>query len=143
LYSPTSIPLEPKNTVLSDNILSVYQKATLQTMGIVLYELRDAIRVVDSVDVTKSPGVMEMSDHSVQEPLLIDETDAFIKQLLSIFDVSSSAELGLTWQVQDSETIMLKNNTLMTPDAKTLRKSNLKKQLWDTLHVFFKTQEWS
>nr|WP_297347781.1 hypothetical protein [uncultured Glaciecola sp.] len=143
MYSPTSIPLEPNNTVLSDNILSVYQKATLQTMGIVLYELRDPITVIDSVDVIKSPGIMESSHPFIQEPLLIDETDAFIKQLLSIFNVSSSAELGLTWQVQDSETIMLKNNILMTPDAQTLRKSNLKKQLWDTLHVFFKTQEWS
>ncbi len=112
-------------------------------MGIVLYELRDPITVIDSVDVIKSPGIMESSHPFIQEPLLIDETDAFIKQLLSIFNVSSSAELGLTWQVQDSETIMLKNNILMTPDAQTLRKSNLKKQLWDTLHVFFKTQEWS
>lgn len=137
MYSPTPIPLEPNNTTLSDNALSAYQKATLQTMGIVLYELRDAISAAESVD------VIESSHPSVQEPIFIDEADAFIKQLFSIFDVSSSAELGLTWQVQDNETVMLKDNTLITPDAKTLRKSDLKKQLWGTLQVFFKTKEWS
>ena len=143
MYSPKSIPLEHNNSALGYNTLSAYQKATLQTMGIVLYELRDAITVAESVVVIKPSGVLESSHPSIQEPILIDETDAFIKQLFSIFGVSSSAELGLTWQVQDSTEITLKDNILTTPDLKALRKSDLKKQLWDTLHVFFKTQEWS
>jgi hypothetical protein len=142
LYSPTPIPLDTNNTALgninlSHSTLSAYQKATLQTMGIVLYTRRDVITVIES------SGVTDSSHPFIQEPMLMDETDTFIKQLFSLFDVSSSVELGLTWQVQDIETIMLKDNILITPDAKTLRQPDLKKQLWNTLQVFFKTQEWS
>ena len=143
MYSPTPIDLHQNDIAISDDTLSAYQKATLQKMGIVLYELRDAINVAESVHVSKSSGAMESSQPSIQELRLIDETDPFIKQLFSIFGVSSSGELGITWQVQDSEMIMLKDNILTTPDVEILRRADLKKQLWDTLHVFFKTQQWS
>jgi len=164
LYSPKPSPLDfnntalsntalsntaLSNTALSDNTLSDYQKATLQAMGIVLYELREATAVVnavgavESVDVVEAANAVESSSDSIAEHKLIDEADVFIKQIFAIFNVSSSAELGFTWQVQDSKTIILEDNILITPDAKTLRTARFKKQLWETLQVFFKSQEWS
>lgn len=153
MHSSTSIPLEHESDPLgndtmsvpavSNKALTIYQKATLQAMGIVLYERRGAVSVAESLELTKSNDVVESTHSSAFKTTSIDESDLFIKQLFSIFNVSNSAELGLSWQVHDEETIMLKDNILITPDAKRLKRSDLKKQLWGTLRVFFKTKEWS
>jgi hypothetical protein len=141
LYSPRPSPLQSNNsafeeralneTALNETALNDYQKATLQAMGIVLYELRD------------NPRAAELNNPAIEQVNFIDQTDTFIKQILAVFNVTSIAELGFTWQIQDSETIMLKDNILISPDAKALTSPLLKKQLWETLQDLFKTQEWS
>jgi len=136
LYSPKPIPLQSNNSAfeesaLKNSRLNDYQKSTLQAMGIVLYELRDSTCGVES------------NNPAIEQANFIDQADTFIKQILAVFNVTSIAELGLTWQIQDSETIILKDNILITPDAKTLTSPLLKKQLWETLKNLFKTQEWS
>jgi hypothetical protein len=136
LYSPKPSPLQASSSASEESasknsLLSDYQKATLQAMGIVLYELRD-----DTCDI-------ESNNPAIQQAKFIDQADTFIKQILAVFNVTSIAELGLTWQIQDSETIILKNNILMTPDANTLTSPLLKKQLWEALQDLFMTQEWS
>jgi hypothetical protein len=136
LYSPKPIPLQSNNSAfeesaLKNSRLNDYQKSTLQAMGIVLYELRDSTCGVES------------NNPAIEQANFIDQADTFIKQILAVFNVTSIAELGLTWQIQDSETIILKDNILITPDAKTLTSPLLKKQLWETLQNLFKTQEWS
>jgi hypothetical protein len=136
LYSPKPSPLQSNNSAfeeraLTETALNDYQKATLQAMGIVLYELRD------------NPRAVESNNPAIEQVNFIDQTDTFIKQILAVFNVTSIAELGFTWQIQDSETIMLKDNILISPDAKALTSPLLKKQLWETLQDLFKTQEWS
>ena len=136
MYSPKPIPLQSNNSAfeesaLKNSRLNDYQKTTLQAMGIVLYELRDSTCGVES------------NNPAIEQANFIDQADTFIKQILAVFNVTSIAELGLTWQIQDSETIILKDNILITPDAKTLTSPLLKKQLWETLQNLFKTQEWS
>lgn len=136
MYSPKPIPLQSNNSAfeesaLKNSRLNDYQKSTLQAMGIVLYELRDSTCGVES------------NNPAIEQANFIDQADTFIKQILAVFNVTSIAELGLTWQIQDSETIILKDNILITPDAKTLTSPLLKKQLWETLKNLFKTQEWS
>jgi hypothetical protein len=136
LYSPKPSPLQSNNSAfeeraLTETALNDYQKATLQAMGIVLYELRD------------NPRAVESNNPAIEQVNFIDQTDTFIKQILAVFNVTSIAELGFTWQIQDSEAIMLKDNILISPDAKTLTSPLLKKQLWETLQDLFKTQEWS
>jgi hypothetical protein len=136
LYSPRPSPLQSNNSAfeeraLNETALNDYQKATLQAMGIVLYELRD------------NPRAAELNNPAIEQVNFIDQTDTFIKQILAVFNVTSIAELGFTWQIQDSETIMLKDNILISPDAKALTSPLLKKQLWETLQDLFKTQEWS
>jgi len=136
LYSPKPLPLQSNNSAfeesaLKNSRLNDYQKSTLQAMGIVLYELRDSTCGVES------------NNPAIEQANFIDQADTFIKQILAVFNVTSIAELGLTWQIQDSETIILKDNILITPDAKTLTSPLLKKQLWETLQNLFKTQEWS
>jgi hypothetical protein len=136
LYSPRPSPLQSNNSAfeeraLNETALNDYQKATLQAMGIVLYELRD------------NPRAAESNNPAIEQVNFIDQTDTFIKQILAVFNVTSIAELGFTWQIQDSETIMLKDNILISPDAKALTSPLLKKQLWETLQDLFKTQEWS
>lgn len=136
MYSPKPIPLQSNNSAfeesaLKNSRLNDYQKSTLQAMGIVLYELRDSTCGVES------------NNPAIEQANFIDQADTFIKQILAVFNVTSIAELGLTWQIQDSETIILKDNILITPDAKTLTSPLLKKQLWETLQNLFKTQEWS
>ncbi|WP_157825579.1 hypothetical protein [Glaciecola sp. 33A] len=116
---------------MNETALNDYQKATLQAMGIVLYELRE------------NPRAAELNNPAIEQVNFIDQTDTFIKQILAVFNVTSIAELGFTWQIQDSETIMLKDNILISPDAKALTSPLLKKQLWETLQDLFKTQEWS
>lgn len=171
-------------TALSKNTLSDYQKATLQTMGIPLYERREGISLfdflsqpsealADSAASTKGTGANsvldiehsdnhvadESDDHvtdkSVTQRLtqrvqkeqkrleLIDESNDFIKQVLSVFAVDNTAELGLIWQVHDSEIISLEDNALITPDPRTLTAAISKKQLWRTLESHFKGQGWS
>ena len=136
MYSPKPLPLQSNNSAfeesaLKNSRLNDYQKSTLQAMGIVLYELRDSTCGVES------------NNPAIEQANFIDQADTFIKQILAVFNVTSIAELGLTWQIQDSETIILKDNILITPDAKTLTSPLLKKQLWETLQNLFKTQEWS
>ncbi|MFT6330914.1 MAG: hypothetical protein ACJAYN_002861 [Bermanella sp.] len=136
MYSPRPSPLQSNNSAfeeraLNETALNDYQKATLQAMGIVLYELRD------------NPRAAELNNPAIEQVNFIDQTDTFIKQILAVFNVTSIAELGFTWQIQDSETIMLKDNILISPDAKALTSPLLKKQLWETLQDLFKTQEWS
>ena len=192
MQSSKSNPLQSSNTALSDNQLSDnqlsdnqlsdnqlsdYQKATLQIMGIPLYERRAGISLFDcfslpnklSVDSSaqgKDPNSLpdaEQSDEHVAEesvtdslahreqheqheqksPELIDEENDFIKQVLSVFAVSNTAELGLIWQVHDSETISLKDNILITPHAEALTAAASKKHLWNTLEYHFKAQGWS
>jgi hypothetical protein len=87
---------------------------------------------------------LAQSEQKEQKKLeLIDEADDFIKQVLSVFSVSNTAELGLIWQVHDSETISLKDDVLTTPHADRLTVAANKKQLWNTLQSRFKAQEWS
>lgn len=146
MYSPKLSPLQSNNstfeeralketglreTVLRETALNDYQKATLQAMGIVLYELRGNTHGVES------------NNPVIEQAKFIDQTDTFIKQILAFFNVTSIAELGFTWQIQDSEAISLKDNILISPDAKALTSPLLKKQLWETLQDLFKTQEWS
>ena len=163
---------------LSDNQLSDYQKATLQIMGIPLYERRAGISLFDCLslpnepsvdssaqgkDANSLPDVEQSAEHVAEEsvtdrlehseqkeqqeaqksPELIDDANDFIKQVLSVFAVSNTAELGLIWQVHDSETISLKDNLLITPHAEALITAASKKQLWNTLEYHFKAQEWS
>ncbi|PKH99836.1 hypothetical protein CXF81_16730 [Glaciecola sp. 33A] len=136
MYSPRPSLLQSNNSAfeeraLNETALNDYQKATLQAMGIVLYELRE------------NPRAAELNNPAIEQVNFIDQTDTFIKQILAVFNVTSIAELGFTWQIQDSETIMLKDNILISPDAKALTSPLLKKQLWETLQDLFKTQEWS
>ncbi len=74
---------------------------------------------------------------------LIDETHDLIQQILSVLAVSNTAELGLIWQVHDSETISLNDNILITPKAVALANATSKQQLWKTLQSHFKAKEWS
>ena len=185
MHSSKSSPLQSRNTALSDNQLSDnqlsdnqlsdYQKATLQIMGIPLYERRAGISLFDCLslpnepsvdssaqgkDANSLPDVEQSAEHAAEEsvtdrlahseqqeaqksPELIDEANDFIKQVLSVFAVSNTAELGLIWQVHDSETISLKDNLLITPHAEALITAASKKQLWNTLEYHFKAQEWS
>jgi hypothetical protein len=164
---------------LSDNQLSDYQKATLQIMGIPLYERRAGISLFDSRSQPSKPtaesaasargndansilDTEQSAEHVTEESVtdrlayseqkeqkeqkkleLIDEADDFIKQVLRVFSVSNTAELGLIWQVHDSETISLKDDVLTTPHADGLTVAANKKQLWNTLQSRFKAQEWS
>ena len=82
-------------------------------------------------------------DEEQKRPELIDEANDFIKQVLSVFMVSNTAELGLNWQVHDNDTISLKDNILTTPHAEALTAAASKKQLWNTLEFHFKAQGWS
>jgi hypothetical protein len=136
LYSPKPSLLQSNNSAseepaLKKPALNNYQKATLQAMGIVLYEMRDNAPCVES------------NNPAIEQAKFIDQTDIFIKHILAVFNVASIAELGLTWQIQDSLAITLKDNILISPDAKALTSPLLKKQLWGTLQDLFKTQEWS
>jgi hypothetical protein len=162
---------------LSNTALSDYQKATLQTMGIPMYERREGISLFDSLSQPSEPladsaasqnrnnanlaldaeqGTQHAVDESVidrlahseqnneqKRPELVDESNDFIKQVLSVFAVNNTAELALIWQVHDSETISLKDNILITPHAEALTAAASKKQLWKTLGSHFKAQEWS
>jgi hypothetical protein len=163
---------------LSDNQLSDYQKATLQIMGIPLYERRADISLFDCLSLPNEPSVdssaqekdansvlatEQSAEHVAEEsvtdrlahseqkeeqeeqksPELIDEANDFIKQVLSVFAVSDTAELGLIWQVHDNETISLKDNILITPHAEALTAAASKKHLWNTLEYHFKAQGWS
>ncbi len=167
---------------MSEKALSDYQKATLQTMGIPLYQRREGISLFDSLSQPSEPSadsavslpalsiegtdsnsvhdrqqsaehiaetsVTDRFAHSEQKeqtkrPELVDESNDFIKQVLSVFAVSKTAELGLIWQVNDSKTISLKDNVLITPHPETLTAVTSKKQLWKTLEPHFKAQGWS
>jgi len=185
LHSSKSSPLQSSNTALSDKALSDkalsdYQKATLQTMGIPLYERRAGFSLFDSLSQPSKPlansaasakgsdansvlDVEQSAEHVAEESVtdrlalsehneqneeqksseLIDESNDFIKQVLSAFAASDIAELGLIWQVHDSETISLKDNILITPHAEALTAPASKKQLWNTLGSHFKAQGWS
>lgn len=74
---------------------------------------------------------------------LIDETDTFIIQVLAFFDANSIAELDITWQVHDADTIVFANKVLSTPDPKSLTSAILKKQLWQCMQALFKGDKWS
>jgi hypothetical protein len=163
---------------LGNHQLSGYQKATLQIMGIPLYERRAGISLFDYLSLSSEPSVdssahgkdaksvldtEQSTEHVAEEsvtdrlahseqtekqeeqkrPELIDQANEFIKQVLSVFAVSNAAELGLIWQVHDSETISLKDNILITPHAEALTAAASKKQLWNTLEYHFKAQGWS
>ncbi|AEP30390.1 hypothetical protein [Brumicola nitratireducens] len=163
---------------LSDYQLSDYQKATLQIMGIPLYERRAGITLFDCLSLPSEPSVdssaqrkdansvldtEQSAEHVAEEsvtdrlvhseqkeqqeeqksPELIDEANDFIKQVLSVFAVSNTVELGLIWQVHDSKTISLKDKLLITPNAEALTTAASKKQLWNTLESHFKAQGWS
>jgi hypothetical protein len=151
LYSPKPSLLQSNNSAseepaLKKPALNNYQKATLQAMGIVLYEMRDNAPCdnapCDNAPCDNAPCV-ESNNPAVEQAKFIDQTDIFIKHILAVFNVASIAELGLTWQIQDSVAITLKDNILISPDAKALTSPLLKKQLWGTLQDLFKTQEWS
>lgn len=136
MYLPKPSPLQSNNSAfeepaLKETALNDYQKATLQAMDIVLYELRDHTRGVES------------NNPAIEQANFIDQTDTFIKQILAVFNVTNVSELGFTWQIQDSDAIILKDNILISPDTKALTSPLLKKQLWETLQDLFKTQEWS
>lgn len=136
MYLPKPSPLQSNNSAfeepaLKETALNDYQKATLQAMDIVLYELRDNTRGVES------------NNPAIEQANFIDQTDTFIKQILAVFNVTNVSELGFTWQIQDSDAIILKDNILISPDTKALTSPLLKKQLWETLQDLFKTQEWS
>lgn len=141
MHSSKSSLLQSSNTALSD-----YQRATLQTMGIPLYERRAGISLFDSLSLPseQSAGSAASSTEKARENLeVIDEANDFIKQVLSVFAVSNTGELGLIWQVHDSETISLNDNILITPHAEALTEAASKKQLWKTLEFHFKAQGWS
>lgn len=129
---------------------SDYQKAMLQAMNVPVYELREPQDVGDNdADSNRTDALDSVSDAPMAQPIAaldipkMDESDDFIVQVLSVFNVKNSHELNITWQVHDSDTIELQDTVLFTPVPHKLRTPEMKKQLWSTLQRFFTGQQWS
>jgi hypothetical protein len=143
LSSPKSNSQQPKHNALSD-----YQRAVLQAMNIPLYTLHDDFQELESAipeSANSSPErVSDATSNEVATQVqIIDESHAFVQQVLNALDVKQIAELGIQWQVHDSDTLILNDDVLMTPKAQKLSSANLKRQLWKALSPRFNAQKWS
>ncbi|MBF7072452.1 hypothetical protein ISG33_03430 [Glaciecola sp. MH2013] len=107
----------PKTMIIVNNlagqsyVTTTYQKATLQAMGITLYE------AVKSVEESQALSNIQ-HDHP------------FVLKVLNSIGFSSLAESGLTWLIGDNDDITLSASVLTTPDIPSLQNPELKKRLW-------------
>ena len=143
MSSPKSNSHQSKHNALND-----YQRAVLQAMNIPLYTLHDEFKELEakSLENESSSPALASEALNVEMPAqvqLIDENHTFVQQILSVFDVNQIAELGIKWQVHDSDTLVLNDDVLVTPNAQKLNTPRLKKQLWEALHPHFNAQKWS
>jgi hypothetical protein len=117
-------------------------------MNIPLYTLHDDFQELESAipeSANSSPErVSDATSNEVATQVqIIDESHAFVQQVLNALDVKQIAELGIQWQVHDSDTLILNDDVLMTPKAQKLSSANLKRQLWKALSPRFNAQKWS
>lgn len=73
----------------------------------------------------------------------VDERHNLVKQILTLFDVQSLEELGISWLIHDQHSISLQGANLVSMHPDKLRTPKLKKQLWLTIQDFFKPDLWS
>ena len=93
-----------------------------------------------------SESLVESEANNAKAPTplqFIDENEPFVKQVLSVFGADQVAELGIQWQVHDSDTVVLQDKLLLSPKAEKLNSVSLKKQVWKALQPLFNGQKWS
>lgn len=110
-----------------------YQQAVLQAMSIPLYvqSLKESALEEPAVEkqaVLKQAPSPETS--KAAERQLVDESDPFVRKVLSAIGFDTLQEAQLKWFIDEAPEVLYVDSVLVTPQLSQLQTPSMKKRLW-------------